>query len=407
VGRNIKALFQSSSARSIFSYGLGPLLGLITGPILAITLKPAGRGQFASVMEPITIAAAFATFGVPTAVSFFISRGADPRGVIKLSLLTAALPTLLTCMGLWAYSGPVSTSQNLPRVFVVAAWTAAVISVFVQVKRSYWQGLAGWFVLDLDRSLVALLRFLGIVICVFLGFTDAKFFVVAALVAFVVAVSSLWWPWERQLRKNFIELDTKYFVRYSFFGGLGSIAMVANNRLDQLLMPAQATSVEVGFYAVAVTVAEVPLIFASLASREILVMSAAGNSVIAILRKTSTYFIGVAVSSLLLGIGSFLYVPLFFGTEFGPSIPAVQILSITAALTTIALCANSFIAGKGAPTYSSLVPVSGLVMTLICFKVGWNRVDATVASQISLISQGSAAIVGVALTWLIFRRSQR
>lgn len=395
-----------AKVRGMVSYGLGPVLGLISGPILARALGPTGRGQFASVMEPLTLAAAIASFGIPSAITYFISQGHNPKHVLKIGFLIGIIPTLFICALMWVYSGPVSASQNLPRGFVAGAWTFVLISVVIQLRRAFWQGSAGWLVLDTERGIYSVLRFIAVVVAALLGAHSATIFVLVQLAMILVGGVILWLPWKRDTHHIPQKVPQRSFLRYSTLAAVGTIAMVANNRLDQVLMPAQTSSAQMGFYAVAVTIAEIPLVFATLASRDTLQMSGAGKSIKQILRHNAIYIVGALVSSVCLGFGASWYLPLFFGTEFNPAITAIHLLSIGTGLTTVAVVAISFIAGKGAPTFSSLVPVSGLFVTLVAFQIYWTKVDATVASWISLAAQGSAAIVGLILTWVVLRKRQ-
>lgn len=397
-------VFDKVKVRGILAYGLGPMLGLISGPILAQSLKPVGRGQFASVMEPLTIAAAVASVGIPTAITYFISRGGNPQIVQRLGLLFGFIPTTLICVALWLYSGPVADTQNLPRGFVAGAWSAVILSVAIQIRRAYWQGLAGWLVLDTERSFFSIARFWAIIICVVIGAQSAQFFVVAVLLAFVISATILWLPWKRNSPKKVEELSRHSFVRYSLLAAVGSIAIVANNRIDQVLMPAQTSSSEMGFYAVAVTIAEVPLVFATLASRDTLQLSSSGEPLWQILKHNRVYFAGVLISSICLGLGANWYLPLFFGNDFRPAIFSIHLLSIGTIFSTVAVISISFIAGKGAPIFSSLVPLIGLVVTLIAFYFCWYKVDASVSSWISLGAQGSSAFLGLILTWVVLQK---
>lgn len=401
---NLNLVFDRVKIRGIFAYGLGPMLGLISGPILAQSLKPVGRGQFASVMEPLTIAAAVASVGIPTAITYFISRGGNPQNAQRLAFLFGLIPTILVCIFLWLYSGPVSDTQNLPRGFVAGAWSAVILSVAIQIRRAYWQGLAGWLVLDVERLFFSIARFLAIIISVIIGAQSVQFFVFAVLLAFIFSATILWLPWKRNNLKEIEELSRTSFVRYSVLAAVGSIAIVANNRLDQVLMPAQTSSSEMGFYAVAVTVAEVPLVFVTLAARDTLQLSGSGKPLKQILKHNWLYFAGVLVTSICLGLGANWYLPLFFGLEFSPAIIAIHILCIGTIFSTVAVVSISLIAGRGAPILSSLVPLIGLVVTLIAFYSCWNKVDATVASWISLGAQGSSAIVGLILTWIVLQK---
>ncbi len=125
--------------RSIVLYALGPALGILSGPILARAMGPDGRGQFASIMQPITIASAIASIGIPSAIAVYIARGNSPRRCYQIGLTTAMLPTIIIVVAMVFYGRVVSERQNIPYATILLCWTAIVLSVVVQIRRGAWQ----------------------------------------------------------------------------------------------------------------------------------------------------------------------------------------------------------------------------------------------------------------------------
>ncbi|NKV92499.1 oligosaccharide flippase family protein [Rhodococcus hoagii] len=290
-GRMHSAIFGEKS-RGILAYGLGPVLGLMSGPILAHAMGPVGRGQFAGVMQPITIAAAFASIGIPSAVAFFSASGTDVRACFRVGLRLCIIPaTIVAAVMIW-YAGIISERQGIGLAFVLSCWSAILLSAVVQIRRGSWQGVGRWRILDTERATGALLRFIFVVVVALLGATSAEYFVAAALASFAIAASLLF----RRLPKTRFDSDVttppnrKAVAKYAIFASVGTIATIASSRLDQLLMPAASTSAELGYYAIAVTVAEIPLVLATLAARNALPSAARGAANSKIFRDAGLFF---------------------------------------------------------------------------------------------------------------------
>ncbi|MFW8744947.1 lipopolysaccharide biosynthesis protein [Mesorhizobium japonicum] len=398
-------------ARGIIAYGAAPALGLLSGPVLAQTLGPAGRGQFASVMEPLTVAGAVASIGIPAAVTYFSAqRGADAERIYRIGLLVAIVPSILVYAGMIWYSGEISRAQGLPRLVVVAAWAMILVSAVVQIRRGYWQGRAAWARLDLERFGFAVLRFAAVVVVALLGIHESSAFIGAALLAFVLAALLLWAPAPgrpRDRSHGVVVPRGGEFVGYSLTAAIGTISLVANNRLDQVLMPAQASSAQVGLYAVAVTVAEVPLVLAVLAARNALQLASAGQSLRAIVREVWIYVAMTAASSVVLAVFAGFYLPLFFGASFEPSVIAVQVLSIGTSIASFATVAGSIVSGRRRPALSSVIPLSGLVTTTVGFVALWGRVDSLTAAVIATLSQGVSVVAAAVVLAVVVRRPRR
>ncbi|MFD5329986.1 oligosaccharide flippase family protein, partial [Streptomyces sp. NPDC127092] len=370
-----------------------PALGILSGPILARALGPEGRGQFASVMQPITVAGAVASLGFPAAVAYFIASGGNSDRVYRRALATAAIPALLTYAAMCWYAGIVSHRQGISFTVICIAWSAIVLSAVVQIRRAYWQGQGRWRKLDAERAAYAVTRFGIVVLLALLGVVLAEAYVAASLLAFVAAALLLFTKGSPSRSES---LPTSgEIVRYSVLASIGTIAAVASSRLDQILMPAAASSAELGYYAVAVTVAEVPLVLATLSARNALQLAAVGDSNIEIFRKTRVYIV------VCIGLIAALFVAapygtvLVFGPDFATSASSIQLLSIAGVASLVSLVCGSILAGRGRPALASFVSLVSLLVTVLGFFMFWDSMSSLMAARISLISLVSSAVVGV------------
>ncbi|AWH00520.1 oligosaccharide flippase family protein [Rhodococcus ruber] len=365
----------------------------MSGPILAHAMGPEGRGQFAGIMQPITVASAVASLGVPSAVAYYVARRSDPRATFALGIRTTIAPLVVVIAVMIVYAQFVSERQGIPYRLLLLFWSAIILSVIVQIRRGVWQGLATWRLLDFERGAAAILRFALVIAVALVGWRHAGAFAAGALSSFVIASMLLFAKLPRRVRDAENALPGE-FAKFSVFASIGTISTIASSRLDQLLMPAASNSDQLGYYAVAVTVAEVPLVFATLAARNALQRSAKnwGNRRIA--ADTAAYFGVCVVTSIAIGTTAQWLAPIVFGASFEPSVLSMQILSAASVATWIAVVSSAIMSGRGYPGYGSLIPLISFLVTVGGFTVLWGDVTSYAASLIALMGALAGSVVG-------------
>ena len=322
---------MKENLRSSLAFSLGPLLGLLSGPILARLLGPEGRGQFAAIMQPITLGTAFASIGVPITASYFISKGFSVRRLMRWSLTIVSISCTSIFILLGYYSKSISESQGLDRELLIAIWGSIYISVLIELRRGFILGMGYTQRLDYERILIALLRFIGILTILKISIVRVEYF--SILVVGMVLISSLilWFP--RVKAPNSISMISRSeFIKYLVPASAVSVSLVIAARLDQFILPLQTSSVEVGYYAVAVTMAEVPLIFTNLISRTTFKDAAIGGGFESQLKKSRMYFIlGFAVT-LIMYLLAELTIKYIFGVDYLSAVPIIRIFSFNLSL---------------------------------------------------------------------------
>ncbi|PBC42412.1 hypothetical protein CJ178_13165 [Rhodococcus sp. ACPA4] len=401
----IQSSARSEKIRGILAYGLGPILGLLSGPILAHAMGPEGRGQFAAIMQPISVAGAIASIGIPGAAAYFIARDYDPKRIFLVSLKLSIIPIAVVMLAMAWYGRFVSDRQEIDYGFIMLCWSVIAVSAIVQIKRGYWQGLGDWKRLDLERSSFALLRFSAVAIVALLGAASAIYFSAAALFAFILSALILFVPLKLVFKAG-KHIGVQPIAKYALFASAGTIATIASSRLDQLLMPATTSSVELGYYAIAVTVAEVPLVLAALASRNSLRQAARGDGNRLIAKECLMFFVASVSASFLVFMLANPIIPIVFGESFTPSVQATRILAIASVAGWISIVAGSVVAGRGYPGLSSIIALSALAVTLCSFAIFWNEITSVKAANISLLSSVVAASVGLVLVSKLKARSE-
>lgn len=396
--------------RGIIAYGAGPALGLASGPLLARAMGPDGRGQFAAIMQPLTLAGAIASIGIPAAATYFVAKSEyNSRSVLLRGFVVSAFFAMMAYGILYIYSVALSERQDVERGFLLLVWTLIFVSAAIQIQRGYIQGRAGWRRLDLERFSFAILRFIAVVLLALLGFSSAEEYVVGSLAAFVLAGAILWWPRGRGALRDPSPKKIPYSVltKYSLSAALGTIAVVANNRMDQVLLPLMSDSAEVGFYAVAVTVAEVPIILGTLAARDALYEASRGGTPMQVVRGSGVYLGGATLLGVLLALFAPVYMGPVFGASFEGAVGAVQVLCLGTIAACIALTLTSIIIGAGRPALSSAIPLCGLVVTAILFWVYSSVMTSVVAAIIAALSQVFSVLTGLFVLRIISYKSKR
>lgn len=384
----------------MIAYGAGPALGLASGPLLARAMGPEGRGQFAAIMQPITLAGAVASIGIPAAATYFVAKGSyNGPSVLRRGLILSSVFATLAYAMLIVYSDALSVAQGISREFLLMIWLLIYVAALYQIMRGYVQGRGRWRILDTERWVFAVARFVGVAVLALTAVSAAEDYALVSLGAFVICGVILWWPDKGRYHadRSLPPLPYRVLTGYSLSAALGTIAAVANNRIDQVLLPLMASSQDVGFYAVAVTVAEVPLILGTLAARDALYESSRGSHIMVVLKSISLYITCAFLLSIALALFAPMYMGILFGSSFVGAIGSVQILCIGTIFGCFALTMTAVISGAGKPALSSLIPLSGLAVTALGFWLGRDGMTYISASIIAAISQAVSVLVGTVI----------
>ena len=248
--------------------------------------------------------------------------------------------------------------------------------------------------LDYERILIALLRFIGILTILKISIVRVEYF--SILVVGMVLISSLilWFP--RVKAPNSISMISRSeFIKYLVPASAVSVSLVIAARLDQFILPLQTSSVEVGYYAVAVTMAEVPLIFTNLISRTTFKDAAIGGGFESQLKKSRMYFIlGFAVT-LIMYLLAELTIKYIFGVDYLSAVPIIRILCLSSCLAIINSALIFHLNGSGRAIGAAVTSISALIPILIGFSLNWGEVFGSMAAWINVYSQLMVMLVGL------------
>lgn len=394
--------------RSLIAYGAMPAAGIITAPILAHALGATGRGQLAGILQPMTLAASVAALGVPSAVTYFIGRQQSAENVIRLAVKIALIMTFFVGVALFFYSAKIAEQLNTNRVLMLIIWTAFLPSALIAIRRGHIQGLRQYGALDLERMLGSVFRVGAIVVFWIIGVKSVIAFAAIYMIAGLCASAVLKLPPQKHGAQSGNvppAFSGRSFLSYAMLSAFGTIAAAMSARLDQAIMPAIVTANDLGYYSVAVTVAEVPAIITTVLTRNVLAEVAGGIHGQAVMR--SILLGGLAQTALTIAILAALpyLVPLAFGRDFVPAVTLIQILLLGTFISYWANVIATYLGGLGMPGYNSLGQAAAAITTILLFWANWHAMDAVTAAWISVWSQ--IAALATAIVLFIRFRAQR
>jgi O-antigen/teichoic acid export membrane protein len=157
-------------------------------------------------------------------------------------------------------------------------------------------------------------------------------------------------------------------IRFGVRAWVGSVSMLLNARLDQILVGVIASEVTLGLYAVAVNVGEVMLFLPTAIATSLLPAVARDrdrSSVDRTLRTFRSAMILSLASILVAAVVGEVAIPAVFGSEYRDSVaPFLWLLPGTLGYTALSIFANSLLASK-APGWSSMGSLASLTVGFV------------------------------------------
>lgn len=360
-----------------------PVVGLVTAPLLAQALGVDGRGELAAATAPLLVATVATAFGLPEAVTYYVARRwRSERYLLRRAgwMLIAAglLATAATAAAAPVLSGGNAHVADLIRLAMLALTPALLVGLL----RAVAAGHQAWWLVSVERSLGSVIRLL-VLVCLFAShaLTPVSATLALAVTHFAGVVAYLLLPGvvrqaklqavpgpEQPSQATGLQASSPRpgsFLTYGLAIWPGALTGILLMRTDQILMIPLAGAYELGIYAVAVTIAEVSLVFNS-AVKDV-VFSAESfrqdNERLAATARIST------VMTLLIGVGLSLValwaVPLFFGQDFTPAVPVVWVLLLGIVLGNPGTVAGSGLSARGRPGLRSLSTAVALAVNVL------------------------------------------
>jgi len=374
-------------------------LGLITSIILARTLGPTGRGIYALIILIPTVMLRLGSLGIEAANVYFTgSKRYQIKDIVSNSLLSSILLGLVLISLFWgiAHLNIFHRFLNSNQINPFYLWLVVLtvpLSLLSRFLNSIFLGkeeIVKYNKINIFRSVLQLVAIVVFLVILKQGVAGAVFsyiFTIISVTLFIVLLIKKGTPIGISYNQNLLKDSIKYGLKAYF----GNLAQFLNYRLDMFLVAAFLTPAAVGYYSVAVGIAEklwmlpgaiATVLFPRISSLK----DAEANNLTP--RVACFTFLITFVASLILAILAQPLIKILFGPAFLPSVTPLLILlpGIIALSGCKVLTAD--LAGRGKPqfgTYASFVSLGVNVPLNLWLIPKWGISGAAFASSVAYI----------------------
>jgi O-antigen/teichoic acid export membrane protein len=320
---------------NIIAQGIG-FLAII---IISRDLGPKQYGVFSLLLAIFTVAVQISDFGVSTSYVKYVSENIlKAKEIFVTVILSKVILSLLVITTLYFSAGLISDfffeSREYKRLIEIIA-IAILFHAFFAVIMSHFQAVQNFKIFAYLNIAHNFLKLLSVVIVAF-AFSQEKhleYFIITyafVVVPFILVISLKNYKLFRYIK----QFDFNYFIqiyKLGFWVFLSSLAVMVIMRLDMMMLQKMSTSLEVGYYSIAMNLAMIfPLITASLVTtllpkmNEFLKNHTVKDYVLRVLSKTK-YVVAILIVMELL---SPFVIKLLFGEQYAESISVFQILLV-------------------------------------------------------------------------------
>jgi O-antigen/teichoic acid export membrane protein len=385
-------------------------IGLITGPLAAHLLGPAGRGDLAAIQTWPTFFTALALCGIPEAVVYFSARfprkaGQYMTAAVILTLLIA-VPVIIVAYFLLPILLAAQSANVIHMARFYLVYVILEILLLIQINTLYGRG--DFFVWNALRGIPSILWFVLLLVGFFIGQVSPGWLATTYLVALSILVI----PWHLVIKRR---LDPplwppeitqwKPFLQYGLPLVTAGVPLRLNLNMDQMLMAGLFSSETLGFYIIAVawSGALTPIVqsigkvlFPKTASEKSLTQQGIFLSRGVRLAFTLSIFCSIPIFFL-----TPLAIRLLFGADFSPAIPAAYILVGASIFLNLKTVLQEGARGIGAPYLVLWSECVGLIFTailLLALLRPFGIIGAAVASLVAYF------ITSVFLSWQLSKK---
>lgn len=342
---------------------LATLLGVVTGPLLAHALGPAGRGTLAAILVPIAVAPFIIDLGLTSYATRACARG-RPLGTLLGSLGGAsfALGAIGAVIG-YPVALLLANGRNVVFTFVLIGFLLLPLAICASVLHALAIGLERWTLVILAR--LAPLVIVLVCVCGLFAFDRLSVGTAAAATIGGGVLGAL--PLLNLVRGvGGIAFRLAVVQEGLIFGSkawIGTLSSLANLRLDQLLMIPLVNPRQLGLYVVAVTVAGLPAVLTGAVSHVVGPRVARDDPALATQALRATLLVAT-IASLALAAAAPWLVPLAFGSPFRDALAMTWVLLLAGVPAQGLILLGSMLILAGSPGASTLAQLVALGITL-------------------------------------------
>lgn len=384
-----------------------PLTALVTGPLLARVLGPYDRGLMSAVLAPIFVAMFVAAFAVPEATTYVVSRLNVPvRRAAFVGSQILLLSGVLAATGLY-FAAPIierGTPEAIGLLRQALPWLPLLM--FALMQRFAMNGHRDYRAVALERTTAAVGRLIVLVVLAIVGSLTAQTAIWTNIGSTLFAGLILLVPMMRTRLEPAREaalagwMLTRRMLGYSIRGWGGVFANLVSWRFDQAILPAFVGAAQLGFYAVAVSFAELPSALIS-ATKGVVFSEASARDDLRIVARAARVVLAISilVDGVLIATAPLL-VRFLFGEPFAPAAELAQILLFGNIPFAAEVIIAAGLLSAGRPGLRSVGQTVSAIVTLVGIFVLVPLIGTTGAAYTSV----SAYMISYLLTLLFFRR---
>lgn len=368
---------------------LVPLAGLATAPILARGLGADGRGAVTASLAPAALITSAANLGLTDSLTYFTARYAS--GIKRFLPRVAFIALIANAICSWVaigLAGKLAAGDNSLQTMIQLATVVSMPIVLVSVARSVATGLQLWRTTALERLINCSLKIFVFALLLSVGVLGARNAILASCVVPLIAglcYVRLLRPrtWQAITPVETGDLSFRRFLRYGFSAWIGSVASMVLARLTQVIFVPLSNVTQLGYFTVATTIADVPIVVAfgvhdavfGVSSR-----SADAHKVAQVTRITTLLgMIGCAVVAVTLP----WWIGFVFGDDFTPATLPTQLLLVGSAICVPGMLAGAGLSAWGKPGLRSTglaVAVVGNIVLILLLVPRYGAIGAGLAS---------------------------
>lgn len=388
--------FTKNTTITLLARILNLVIGVATSVIIARLLGPEGKGIYSLAILFPTLITTFTNIGVAPATVYYIGQEKySCREIlgnnVVLSLVVGAISILIGLAMVFFFRD--FAFSGVARFYLLLALALIPVSLSVSYLQCVFLGMQRILEFNLISTLKMVLM-LALVAVSFWGFKASITGVLIARVATFLLISILLFFWTQKATGGFsFKPNLAYLKDISTYGlkaHLGNILAFLNYRFNMLLVNAYLDPLAVGFYSIAVTIAEQLWLISQSASTVLFPKVASEKD--ERVRKEFTPIVSrnvLLITSLGAAAAFFLsrwIVVFLYSADYLPAARPLQILLPgIVALSASRVLAND-IAGRGRPmlnTYRGVVTVATNVFLNILWIPRYGIVGSAWASTVS------------------------
>lgn len=375
-------------------------LGAVTGPIMARALGPAGRGEVAAAYAFTGMAYLVLAAGVPQAIGSFVMQSPSREAqLLRTALLYSwALVPLSVGAGALVAIGPLAEASTAARFGSFVLVAKVPLGVYGACNENFLRARGDLRSISILRVAPILAMAVAVIGGGLFGVLSVSFVIGVSAVADVVAFVA-----QRRLAGVHPSGSVPFRPMFSFGikNSAGDLAQFGNGKLDKVLVAPVLGAADLGYYAVAATVASLPGAFAQ--ALGVRAFGDVGNAPDPDAKVDRTERV-LRLSVLTTGLGCLVLavtcVPLIrlaFGSDFDPAVMPALLLLPGVPFAAMANAGRSCSLALGRPGLSSAAQIAGLVITLPGLALLLPRYGVAGAAAVTSCSHGVVAATTVML----------